>query len=42
MKDKFFSLIGFIFDSIKVLAAVGVIGFIIVLAIAITRTASHL
>lgn len=42
MKDKFFSLVGFIFDSIKVLAAVGVIAFIAVLVIAISNTASRL
>jgi hypothetical protein len=42
MKDKFFSMVGFIFDSIKVLASIAVLAFIAVLALSFYRVASVL
>jgi hypothetical protein len=40
MKDKFFSMVGFIFDSIKVLASIVVIAFVAILAVSIYRVAT--
>lgn len=42
MKEKLFSLISFIFDSIKVVAALFVIFLVVAISMGIYRSASHL
>jgi hypothetical protein len=37
MKEKFFGMVGFIFDAIKVIAALVVVFFALVIAVAIYR-----
>jgi amino acid permease len=42
MKEKFFGMVGFIFDAIKVMAAIVVIFFALTVAVSIYRISTQL